>query len=280
MKNCFKRLSKKKRKLLFDTVLVKVTKHTIERRVLLNLIHDALTPDRVIKIIVDFFLKFGYPFKYEDRKKLDQISEIKRQCGNIKIENPHFLTSIQNRSTIHGVISKQVAGLTPATLGSDLSDTMPSDLYLASINKIIDRRKKQSTFFGPLPPIKLRDNDNDNMWLTWNENNISIPSKLNINNNSRSEILEMLGLGFNLGNKDDHFGLVFEDKKDNKYLFRPGWGDALAYHYWQPSKSRKAKYGYTQDLNDKRKNNQPEAVAENKYFHLDMLSLETFLIEG
>jgi len=280
IRNCFRELDRDKREKLHLNVLLKVDRLNPQRQSLRNLFTDAVTPREIIESILDYLSVNGYPIDRKDQYHMNSSNDWLRKAGEIRIPNPKYVLSIQKLESIISSIIYENASLTSEFNGCEIDYNMSSEDFLENVKDIQEIRElNNSKYTGPKDKIKIRSDDEENLWVTWNEENPDEVSLLRNSKENQEIIFKQLGLGFNLGNKTDSFiGIVFDISNTKMKLIRPGWGDATTYYYWQSIKDESNSYGYTKAIDMNPIYDQPESVSKNENFHLDLISDYSFVL--
>ena len=284
MRLIYRSLTKGIRHILLDKVLSRVNRKHKERTCLRNLLTDATSNEYTLQKIIDYLVENGYPQSDAARWKIGGIIEWKRQGGQIRIPNPVYLLSVQRVKTLLTYLSKCSVNVDSLISGVDFSDMeMNSQQFRKQLllvkekvvanNKRYDRKTTKKQL--------LRVPEDQNIWITWNENKpLEIP-EMNKFQDDKKELFRILGLGINMEFSEDEFiGLCFEmEDTTDIILFRTGWGDATTYSYWESIKDSEANYGYTKPIDRGDSERQPEAVSENKNFHIERISSSSFSLK-
>lgn len=290
MRKFYKNLDQNKRKDLYSKVLCLVrkkdcTRNSCHRDSLRNLFSDAVSKGKTLKKILDYLIDNGYPKSEEEIKKINSQIGWHRKAGRIK-RNPAKLYSVQKYDAIKSTLSQKHNTLESVM---DLRKISPGE-FLNSILDINESIKiNDENFSDKTKPKNIKTNDchnnKSNYWVTWNEKKPDAATELI--KLSRKEIFQKLGLGFNINDdeiriskdKTIYLGLLFDiaNEKEMK-LFRPGWGDAKTYHYWESIKNKDDKHGYTKPIDMEKIHEQPEAVVKNKSIHMQLISYGSHVI--
>ncbi len=283
IRSCFKNLSSENRVALYEKVLLKITKEHEHRDSLRNLFSDWATNDETLIDILNYLINYGYPGNDSERHAMSEKKEWLRQGGKIRIAIPSYLLTIQRLKTLKLTLQNSVSNLDISLIGVNIHDDLTSEEYLEAISEIQDLHRLNDKAFDEATKeiISIRFEEIDNMWVTWNEKNPnSLPELIQLKDQG-VKILDLLGLGFNMEmNMDEFVGLCFKMKSSKSTeLFRPGWGDATTYFYWDSIKNPDMPYGYTKTVSTKESFSKPEAVGENRIFHIDLISDHSFALK-
>jgi hypothetical protein len=238
-----------------------------------NLYHDHATNSQTMELIINFF-------KTNDLAKLKtKGTKWVMQGGLIRIQNPNFVTSLQNVSTIYAAL-KTASGALKEVLGyAAVGDTVTKGELLELISEYTEQCAKNKARFPDKDHsgTNLKIRQDQIIWVTWNEEQPNNPQRFDLYEQNIPTFINILGLGLNDVTHD--FIILCFDLKNTESLkiYRPGWGDATTYHYWRPITVATAPYGYTKPLT-KIDDKQPEAIIAVKDLHINLISEHSFII--
>lgn len=280
MRECFRTMDLESRKALYKKVLEVVGQDICVR----NLCTDNATNLETMMAIIAYFKKHDCPPSKSDRDRISLITLWLRQGGAIRIEKPTLLMSVQRTQWVLITLRQHASDLSKAYFGSDLNDDPEGDVFLE--NLFVYQKEKQvndlryEKISEQIKKTRIRRDHERNIWVTWNEQNPNQPCDFSTHKNDKSYIFKSLGLGYDLENLEAHYVAFCFDSSRTKemVLFRPGWGDATTYNYWESIKDENAPYGYTKPIGLQPEDKKPEAVAANEHFCVEMLTPHSFSV--